>query len=211
MAQTTRLLFIAAIISVVNSDSVSLIRSFLQDSSNKSNECVSSLETLINEFGKNSSYANIMVHSLDPRPADVTKGQLSADFGDFDACLSIDGKYCLYRQHYDTTRHEVPRDLRDFLKFETTAASVCLPKECSDEEIIRFLEQYVAESGSRIVVKSGCETQERIAKGFHTELETFMSVSLLLWTLFVILSSVAFEVRPTNAFLRCFSIRQNVL
>lgn len=97
----------------------------------------------------NESWPLLMTTSiLYNRPPDIRRG-IGANFGSFDSCLSIEttnftGKYCLYRTHFNLSDSSVQRSLAskpngysDFLRFETSAGSICLPSTCSDSDVLQ--------------------------------------------------------------------------
>ena len=181
--------------------------------------CQSSLINLLFSDFLGKEWAKRMTESLSHRPPDLRSSRL-ADFGDFDSCIGIQepriqGKYCLYRQHFDLTspatsdllRHKPP-GFSLFFRLETLAGSLCLPASCSDQEVLRITQKYLVLPGTRAEIRSGCETLERIWDPELAKEEWVFQVILLVWVSFVVLATT---LAPTldSKVLRCFSLTEN--
>ena len=182
-------------------------------------ECRSSLGQLLFSLLRGQEWAKKMSASVRHRPPDVRSGQL-ADFGDFDSCIGIQqpefqGKYCLYRQHFNFAHASTinlmaskPAGFRDIFHLETVAGSICMPSSCSDREVEAIIQKYLAAEGTRIEIRAGCETSDRIHSPDQANEESVFQWIFILWVVFIFLATC---LAPTleSEFLKCFSVTEN--
>lgn len=184
-------------------------------------KCKASLGQLLFSLLRGQEWAKKMSASVRHRPPDIRSGQL-ADFGDFDSCISIQqpdlklqGKYCLYRQHFnfaDAATIELmskkPAGFSKLFNLETVAGSVCMPSSCADHEIEGIVQKYLASEGTRIEIRAGCETLDRIHSPDQANEESLFQWILIIWVVFIF---VATCLAPTleSEFLKCFSVTEN--
>ena len=181
--------------------------------------CRASLDQLKSSHLGGKEWAVKMLASVRHRPPDVRSGQL-ADFGDFDSCIGIQqpefqGKYCLYRQHFNFAHASTinlmaskPAGFRDIFHLETVAGSICMPSSCSDREVEAIIQKYLAAEGTRIEIRAGCETSDRIHSPDQANEESVFQWIFILWVVFIFLATCLAPALESE-FLKCFSVTEN--